>query len=177
MTRFAFGKGLSTLAALGALAAGTAPAASAVEGPAAKDIAAYMATTRLPCTGYPGGDTCTIDSMKGDVRVFYGSPEGSAPMAVAFVSYMDDVTGNAMDQMAIVLRREAGRWSVVGRADDTIGSDPRSVRFEPGAIAYVGTVMGPDDARVDPTCQGAFMLKVDGDGVTFAGPADGAARP
>ena len=49
-----------------------------------------------------------------------------------------------------------------------VGSDPRQVQFGQGIITYVGTVLGPNDSRANPTGRGRFSLKVTDRGVTFS---------
>ncbi|MGU3467284.1 hypothetical protein ACLBXO_20775 [Methylobacterium sp. C33D] len=150
-------------------AVSTAPAIAAPSGPAGQAIAAYMRGTGIPCYKPSGEGRCSIAALNQGTKVFYGKPDSLSEMAVAFVVYQYDATGNGMDQMAIVFRKEGDRWLPVGRADNTVGSSPRNVRFAPGAIAYTGTVVGQNDSRANPTGKGTFRLVVTSNGVTFGG--------
>lgn len=149
-----------------------APAPAAPKGPADDALAAYMRATKVPCYTQAGEARCTIASLDQGRSVFTDRPGPEATMAVAFVTYQYDATGNAMDQMAIVLRRDGARWVPVGRADNTVGSSPRDVRFAPGSITYVGTVLGPNDNRANPRGKATFRLDVGPSGVRFAGKGD-----
>ncbi len=146
-----------------------APAPAAPKGPADEALAVYMRTTEVPCYTQSGEARCTIASLDQGKAVFTDKPGADASMAVAFVTYQYDTTGNAMDQMAIVMRRDDTRWVPVGRADNTVGSSPRDVRFAPGSITYVGTVLGPNDNRANPRGKATFRLDVGPSGVRFAG--------
>lgn len=145
------------------------PAGAASPGVASGAMAAYMKGTKVPCYTQAGEARCTIASLSQGMKVFYGKPDASTEQAVAFVTYQYDATGNAMDQMAIVFRKEGEQWVPVGRADNTVGTSPRDVRFSPGAITYTGTVVGQNDSRVAPTGKSNFRLLVAASGVTFAG--------
>ena len=157
----------SVACALLGLTTGITHAFAAPVGPAAPALAVYMAATKIPCYTQAGEGSCTIKSLDQGVHLFYGKPDAGTDEAVAFVEYQYDATGNGMDQMAIVLRLVAGKWIVVGRADNTTGSSPRNVRFSPGAITYVGTVMGANDNRANPTGKGSFRLAVGERSVSF----------
>lgn len=146
-----------------------APAMAAPSGAAGQAITAYMRGTRIPCYKQSGEGQCSIASLDQGTKVFYSKPDSSSEMAVAFVDYQYDATGNGMDQMAIVFRKEGEQWVPVGRADNTVGSSPRNVRFAPGAITYTGTVVGQNDSRANPTGKGTFRLLVTANGVTFGG--------
>jgi hypothetical protein len=154
-------------AAVSAMAA--VPSMAAPTGPASKDISRYVAGTRIPCYSNAGEGTCTIASIAdtSSIKVFYGQPAREPDMAVAFIDYQYDSTGNGMDQMALVMKRDDARWVPVGRADNTQGTSPRDVRFLPGKITYVGTVVGPNDARSNPTGRKAFALLVGNGKVQF----------
>ncbi|MBO1022879.1 hypothetical protein IPV08_23255 [Methylobacterium sp. SD274] len=151
------------------LTAGMPYAFAAPAGPAAPALAIYMAATKIPCYTQAGEDACTIKSLDQGVLLFHGKPDAGTDEAVAFVEYQYDATGNGMDQMAIVLRLVGGKWIVVGRANNTTGSSPRNVRFSPGAITYVGTVVGANDNRATPTGKSTFRLAVGERSVSFVG--------
>lgn len=139
-----------------------------LKGPAAESVARYLRQTRIPCYTQKGEETCPIIATASGASLFHGSfSKNPTPYAVAFVSYQYDQTGNAMNQMAIVFKEAGGRWTPVGRADETVGSDPRQVQFGRGVISYTGTVLGPNDSRANPTGRGRFSLKVTERGVTF----------
>ncbi|RYE77129.1 MAG: hypothetical protein EOP19_23365 [Hyphomicrobiales bacterium] len=141
---------------------------ASLKGPAAETLARYLKQTRIPCYTQKGEETCRIIDTATDASLFHGSFKNDpTPHAVAFVSYQCDQTGNAMNQMAIVFREAGGRWTPVGRADETVGMEPRQVRFGQGVITYTGTVLGPNDSRASPTGRGRFSLKVTDRGVTF----------
>lgn len=161
---------LALLATLAYLPAAPAPAAP--KGPADDALAAYMKATKVPCYTQAGEARCTIASLDQGKSVFLDKPGAEATMAVAFVTYQYDSTGNGMDQMAIVMRRDGARWTPVGRADNTVGSSPRDARFAPGSITYVGTVVGERDNRANPRGKATFRLAVGPGGVTFAGKGD-----
>ena len=140
-----------------------------LKGPAAESVARYLKQTRIPCYTQKGEEKCPIVDTASNASLFHGSfSNDPTPHAVAFVSYQYDQTGNAMSQMAIVFKEAGGRWTPVGRADETVGSDPRQVQFGQGIITYVGTVLGPNDSRANPTGRGRFSLKVTDRGVTFS---------
>lgn len=154
-----------------------APSLAAPTGPAAKDLSRYVAGTRIPCYSNAGEGTCTIASIAdtSGIKVFYGQAAGDPEMAVAFIGYQYDSTGNAMDQMAVVMKRDDTRWIPVGRADNTQGTSPRDVRFLPGRITYVGTMLGPNDSRANPTARKSFALLVGNGKVQFVKGAQGEA--
>jgi hypothetical protein len=154
-----------------------APSLAAPTGPAAKDLSRYVAGTRIPCYSNAGEGTCTIASIAdtSGIKVFYGQAAGEPEMAVAFIGYQYDSTGNAMDQMAVVMKRDDTRWIPVGRADNTQGTSPRDVRFLPGRITYVGTMLGPNDSRANPTAHKPFALLVGNGKVQFVKGAQGEA--
>lgn len=139
-----------------------------LKGPAAETVTRYLKQTRIPCYTRKGEETCRIIDTATNASLFHGSfSNDPTPYAVAFVSYQYDQTGNAMDQMAIVLKEAGGRWMPVGRADNTVGMEPRQVQFGRSVITYTGTVLGPNDSRANPTGRGRFSLKVSERGVTF----------
>lgn len=142
---------------------------TSLKGPAAETVARYLKQTRIPCYTQKGEETCAIIDTAADASLFHGSFKNDpTPHAVAFVSYQYDQTGNAMSQMAIVFKEAGGRWSPLGRAHETVGSEPRQVQFGQGVITYTGTVLGPNDSRANPTGRGRFSLKVTSRGVTFS---------
>ncbi|MFC5393660.1 hypothetical protein [Bosea vestrisii] len=157
-------------AAIGFMTAAAAQdVTGSLKGPAAESVARYLKQTRIPCYTQKGEEKCPIIDTASHASLFHGSfSNDPTPHAVAFVSYQYDQTGNAMSQMAIVFKEAGGRWTPVGRADETVGSDPRQVQFGQGIITYVGTVLGPNDSRVNPTGRGRFSLKVTDRGVTFS---------
>lgn len=140
-------------------------AALALTGPAAKVAEGYMKKTQLPCFRAMTEKTCSIASMARDLgdrpKIFYG-----ADLAVVFSNYQYDSSGNAISQMAIVLKNDGG-WKVVGRADQTVGANPRQVRFKGNTISYVGTVVRDGEGRAAPTGKGNFQLIVHPTGVQF----------
>ena len=159
---------LALAAALLAMPAQAAkPGSSGPSGPAASAVGAYLRDTSIDCYTPAGEAKCRIDKVATGSRVFYGTLGGS-PSAVAFVDYQSDSTGNAMEMMAVVFREEAGAWKAVGRAEGIQGSSPRQVAFEGSVISYTGTMLGPDDARSNPTGARRFRLAVGPGGVTFA---------
>lgn len=153
------------------------PACAGPSGPASQEIEQYIRSVRVPCYTKSGEGRCTIASIAdtSGIKVFYGRPSDGREFAVAFVDYQYDATGNAMDLMALVLRLEGGRWVPVGRADNIQGGSPRDVRFAPGRITYVGTVVGPNDVRAAPKGRRAFTLLVDDGSVRFVRGAQGEA--
>lgn len=156
------------VAALGA-AAIAHPAHAGPSGPASREIERYVKGMKVPCYSNSGEGRCTIASI-GDtagIKVFYGHPGEGRELAVAFIDYQYDTTGNAMDLMALVLRRDDNGWVPVGRADGIQGASPRDVRFSSGKITYVGTVVGPDDVRAAPAGRREFTLLVDDRSVRF----------
>ena len=166
MRKFLFG----FAAAMGLVTAAAAQDVTAsLKGPAAESVARYLKQTRIPCYTQNGEETCPIVDTASNASLFHGSfSNDPTPHAVAFVSYQYDQTGNAMSQMAIVFKEAGGRWAPVGRADETVGSEPRQIQFGQGVITYVGTVLGPNDSRANPTGRGRFSLKVSNRGVTFS---------
>lgn len=142
-------------------------AAPPPSGPAGPAITAYMRGTKIPCYTQSGEGRCSIASLAEDTSVFYGKPDPLAEIAVVFVTYQYDATGNAMDQMAIVLRKEGDKWLPVGRANRTVGTEPRDVRFSPGAITYTGTIAREGDSRADPTGKATFHLVIGAKGIVF----------
>ena len=157
-------------AAIGFMTAAAAQdVTGSLKGPAAESVARFLKQTRIPCYTQKGEEKCPIIDTASHASLFHGSfSNDPTPHAVAFVSYQYDQTGNAMSQMAIVFKEAGGRWTPVGRADETVGSDPRQVQFGQGIITYVGTVLGPNDSRANPTGRGRFSLKVTDRGVTFS---------
>lgn len=160
-----------------AIGAGAGPA-----GPAADTLQAYVEKTRIPCYRQYKEKRCSIASMTGGVdgetRIFYGK-SGTADVAVAFLGYQYDNTGNAMDQMAIVLTDSGGDadgkwkvlgdgWKVIGRADNTAGTNPRDVKFSGDTITYTGTIMRDGDSRAEPTGKARFRIKYGPKGVKFS---------
>ncbi|MGE7469677.1 hypothetical protein ACQKLX_09555 [Bosea sp. NPDC003192] len=140
-----------------------------LKGPAAESVARYLKQTRIACFTRKGEQKCPIIDMATNASLFHGSfGNDPTPHAVAFVGYQYDQTGNAVSQMAIVFKEASGRWTAVDRADETVGTEPRQVRFGQGVITYVGTVLGPNDSRASPTGHGRFSLKVTDRGVTFS---------
>ncbi|WP_346359842.1 hypothetical protein [Bosea sp. (in: a-proteobacteria)] len=166
MRKFLFG----FAAAMGLVTAAAAQdVTGSLKGPAAETVTRYLKQTRIPCYTQKGEEKCPIIDTASNASLFHGSfSNDPTPHAVAFVSYQYDQTGNAMNQMAIVFKEAGGRWTPVGRADETVGSDPRQVQFGQGVITYTGTVLGPNDSRANPTGRGRFSLKVTGRGVTFS---------
>ena len=146
------------------------PAQAAPTETAEQALASYMRRTKIPCYTRAGEGRCTIASLNEGMKTFHGMPSPGPETFVAFVTWQYDKTGNAMDQMSIVLRNAGGRWVTVGRADHTVGTDPRDVRFTPDAITYTGTVVGPNDTRAAPTGKAAFRLSVGTDSVRFLRP-------
>ena len=162
----------SILLALAALAA-TVPAAAAAPDDLMPALHGYMAATKAPCYRRDIETRCSISGLvEGDMKVH----RASGDVALAFVPYQWDNTGNGMDQMIIVLNRSGGHWAVVGRADNTVGTDPRDFRVAPGRITYVGTTMRPGDSRIAPTGKATFRLDVGPSGVTFVDPTRRATR-
>lgn len=145
------------------------PAIATPSGPAAGAIGSYMRSTKIPCYNQTGESKCLISSMDQGTKVFYSKSGMPSEMAVAFVTYQYDTTGNAMDQMAIVFRKDGERWVAVGRADNTVGTSPRNVSFQPNEITYTGTIVGQNDSRVNPTGSKSFRLIVGTNNVTFGG--------
>lgn len=159
--------GLATLASFVTSGAAQDVTAS-LKGPAAETVARYLEQTRIPCYTQQGEQTCPIIDTATNASLFHGSfSNDPTPYAVAFVGFQYDQTGNAMSQMAIVFKEAGGRWTPVGRADETIGSEPRQVQFGRGVITYVGTVVGPNHSRANPTGRGRFGLKLTDRGVIF----------
>jgi hypothetical protein len=148
---------------------GTAQEVSAsLKGPAAETVAHYLKQTRIPCYTHKGERTCPIIDTATNASLFHGSfSNDPTPYAVAFVGYQYDQTGDAVNQMAIVFKEAGGRWTPVGRVDETVGSEPRQVQFGRGIITYVGTVLGPKHPRANPTGRGRFSLKLTDRGVIF----------
>ena len=72
-----------------------------------------------------------------------------------------------MDQMAVLFKQMNGAWKPVGRALNTIGTDPRELAWAKDTITYTGTIVGPQDSRARPTGSGRFHLKVTDKGMTF----------
>lgn len=135
---------------------------------AGSTLDAYMRETEVPCQTSAGERWCTIASLSKGLRIFYDTHALMPGVALAFVDYQSDQTGNAMDQMAILLRF-GDRWTVVGRVDNTIGSNPREVVLVPGgAITYEGTIVGPGGSRVDPLGKARFCLRYSNDSLIFA---------
>ncbi len=166
MRRILFG--FATLAGL-ATAAAAQDMTAELKGPAAESVARYLRQTRIPCYTQKGEQTCPIIETATNASLFHGRfSNDPTPHAVAFVGYQYDQTGNAVSQMAIVFKEAGGRWTPVGRADETVGMEPRQVQFGQGVITYVGTVLGPNDSRANPTGRGRFSLKVSDRGVTFS---------
>ncbi len=92
-----------------------------VTGPAKSAISRYVQGTKIPCYKMTGETTCLLKETTSDAKVFYGTLKNDpAPIAVAFIGYQYDATGNAMDQMAVVFKEVGGRWTAIGRADNTI---------------------------------------------------------
>lgn len=140
-----------------------------ISGPAKPAITRYIQQTKIPCYKMAGETTCLIKESAAEASVFYGSLQGDpTPLAVAFVLYQYDTTGNAMDQMAIVFKEVDGQWKAHGRADNTIGSQPRQVEFGNGVITYTGTVVGKRDNRANPTGKARYQLKMTDKGVAFS---------
>lgn len=161
---------LVSLAILG-LGLGALPAAalSPATGPAGPAVDAYLGRTAIECYRSEGESRCPIREVASGTRMAYGTMSG-VPTAVAFVDYQYDLTGNAMNMMAVVFRQVSGTWTSVGRAEDIRGTDPRRVRFDGDAVTYVGTVMGAGDSRSNPTGRKEFRLTVRDGKVTFAYP-------
>ena len=142
---------------------------ASLKGPAAETVARYLEQTRIPCYTQKGEQRCPIIDTATNASLFHGSfSNDPAPYAVAFVGYQYDQTGNAVSQMAIVFKEAGGRWTPVGRVDETVGSEPRQVQFGRGIITYVGTVLGPKHPRANPTGRGRFSLKLTDRGVIFS---------
>ncbi|AOG03367.1 hypothetical protein BSY19_5074 (plasmid) [Bosea sp. RAC05] len=139
-----------------------------VTGAAKSAITRYVQGTRIPCYKMTGETTCLLKETASDAKVFYGTLKNDpAPIAVAFIGYQYDATGNAMDQMAVVFKEVGGRWTAIGRADNTIGTNPRALEFGSGEISYTGTVVGPRDNRANPRGSARFKLVVSERAVTF----------
>ncbi len=139
-----------------------------LKGPAAESVVRYLKQTRIPCFTRKGEQKCPIIDTATNASLFHGNfSNDPTPRAIAFVGYQYDQTGNAVSQMAIVFKEAGGRWTPVGRADETVGMEPRQVQFGQGVITYVGTVLSPNDSRANPTGRGRFSLKVTARGVTF----------
>jgi len=141
---------------------------ASLKGPAAESVARYLKQTRIACYTQQGEQKCPIIDTATNASLFHGSfSNDPTPYAVAFVGYQYDQTGNAVNQMAIVFKEAGGRWTPVGRADETVGMEPRQVQFGQGVITYTGTVLGRNDSRANPTGRGRFSLKVTDRGVSF----------
>lgn len=161
---------LGLAAAMGlATAASAQDVAASLTGSAAVAVAGYLRQTRIPCYTRKGEQTCPIVDIATNASLFHGRfGNDPTPHAVAFVGYQYDQTGNAVSQMAIVFKEAGGRWTPVGRVDETVGSEPRQVQFGRGIITYVGTVLGPKHPRANPTGRGRFSLKLTDRGVIFS---------
>ena len=73
-----------------------------------------------------------------------------------------------MDQMAVVLKTvPGGGWAPVGVAPHTLGAQPRALCFSDRTIRYVGTVLGPNDARANPRGRATYELRITHQGVRF----------
>jgi hypothetical protein len=130
----------------------------------------YLESTEIECyAAGKGEERCLIASVAVGAQLRYGTMPGDQEQyAVAFVDYEPDTSGNAAYLMAIVFKSGPdGAFVPLGRAEDIIGTDPRNLRFERGAITYTGTVVGPGDARCCATGKGHFRLLVSRDSVKF----------
>jgi hypothetical protein len=166
--KFALALGLSLLAG-GALAQEYKVGLS---GPAAIEIGRYIENTQIGCYKPAGETKCRIGETASQTSVYYGSfLNSSLQHALAFVTYQYDVTGNAVDQMAVLFKETDGQWKPAGRALNTIGTDPRELAWGKDTIAYTGTVVGQNDSRANPNGSGRFRLQLTNKGLTFIKPA------
>lgn len=156
-------------------AAAEADYAAALTGPAAPALLAYLRTARVPCREPRGETTCAPASRALGARVHHGRfPGDPALYAVAFLPWQYDPSGNAVDQMAVVVKTlPDGAWAPVGIAPRTVGTEPRDLRFSGRTITYTGTVVGPGDSRADPKGEATFRLEVTHEGVRFVEPSAG----
>ncbi len=157
----------------GPATAAEADYAAALTGPAAPALAAYLRTARIPCADPRGETTCTPAARAYAAQVHYGRfPDDPADYVVAFLTWQYDQSGNAEEQMAVVLKTvPGGGWAPVGIAPHTVGTRPRELRFSGRMISYVGTVLGPNDARADPQGRATYRLEITHQGVRFVQPS------
>ncbi|ANV99335.1 hypothetical protein LMTR13_03235 [Bradyrhizobium icense] len=142
---------------------------SNIKGPAAPAVERYIETSRIDCDmSGKGAKTCPLTDFVGGATLFYGKmPDDPADYAVAFVTHESAVGGNAVYQIAIVLKAgPEGAFAPFGQTE-TIGTEPRDVRFESGAISYTGTVLGPGEPRCCPTAKATFRLLISAAGLRF----------
>ncbi|WP_156406979.1 hypothetical protein [Bosea sp. Root670] len=160
----------TTLVAI--LTCGAAYSAPTVTGPAAKAASQYMNSTMIACYRNSIENKCRISDMGMSAKIFYGNSSTGSPladenMAIVFLDYQYDNTGNAVDQMAIVLKGSNESWKVIGRADNTVGSSPDDVKFSKDTITYMGKYVTGRDSRSNPTGNRRFTLKYTANSVTF----------
>lgn len=162
------------LLALVAASAGAQDYKASLKGPAAGAVARTIEATRIECFVSGKETKCPLADFVAGASIFYGRMPGDpAEHAVAFVTHESATGGNAVYQMAFVFKSGADGFVLLGRADETIGMEPRDVRFERGAISYTGTILGPRDPRCCPTGKARFKLIVANDRVIFVDPKKG----
>ncbi len=89
-------------------------------------------------------------------------------IALAWIPWQWDTTGNAMDQMLVVFDQRNGKWKAVSRLDRTYGTNPRDLKFfrmaTKSASNMSATVVGRGDNRANPTGSQRFAIEVLPDG-------------
>lgn len=136
-------------------------------------LVAYAQETSIDCFRETKEMKCPIISLtEQEPLVTRGSSvEGKADdTAITFIPYQYDTSGNAVQQMAIVMRKQGERWKVVGRVDETMGHDPRNVEFSDGGISYEGTYVKDGEGRANPTGAKRFRITYSDSGVKFVNP-------
>ncbi|PPD13953.1 MAG: hypothetical protein CTY25_12010 [Methylobacterium sp.] len=131
---------------------------------AEKAVEAFIRNTVVPCYKLEGEGRCKLAETAARPTIHYAG-DGAMKIALAFVPWQWDLTGNAMDQMLVVFdQRQNGDWKPTGRLDRTYGSNPRDLKFfrdgEKVRIEYVGTVVGRRDNRANPTGSQRFAVEV-----------------
>lgn len=126
-------------------------------------IDSYIRNTIVPCYKHEGEGRCKLVETAARPTIHYAG-EGAMKIALAFIPWQWDTTGNAMDQMLVVFDQQNGNWKAAGRLDRTYGSNPRDLKFykdgDKVRIEYVGTVVGRRDNRANPTASQRFAIEV-----------------
>lgn len=123
------------------------------KGPAAAAIRTELTRRNLPCYD-PASEKalCRLADRALNAEVHYGTIEATGEnVAFVAVRWQYDATGNAVDARALVFTAPSGGEFKLAVATAMAGSAIRDVRFEPGRVTYLATVLRSGDSRANPT--------------------------